>query len=158
MGIEYGADSRAASTWSTTSEFDDFLSAAIGEEMNGQLSVISMLGRLNIDPRKEAFQLANLPGSAATRRLASLIESLPGRTGSAGDAKTIAAQLVARLPRRAHPPPGQARVAGKLPISRLWIVILAAALVFWLVVELLSTSSPPRAPGPPPIESGTDKE
>jgi hypothetical protein len=83
-------------------EFDDFLFAPIGEERNGMLlSVISALARLDIDPWQEAANLAQLPGTTATRRLASLIASLPDRPSPNLDPGTIAARLIARLPRRA---------------------------------------------------------
>jgi len=83
-------------------EFDDFLFAPIGEERNGMLlSVVSALARLDIDPWQEAANLAQLPGTTATRRLASLIESLPDTPSANLDPGTIAARLIARLPRRA---------------------------------------------------------
>jgi hypothetical protein len=86
-GIGFGTNSRmrTGSGWASTSEFDDFLSASVGEERNGRLSVISMFGRLDIDPRQEAHKLANLPRTAAIHRLALLIESLPDRMASATD-------------------------------------------------------------------------
>ena len=40
-------------------EFDGFLFAPIGEDANGMLlSVISVLGRLNIDPWQEASEIS----------------------------------------------------------------------------------------------------
>jgi hypothetical protein len=79
-------------------EFDDFLFAPIGEERNGMLlSVISALARLDIDPWQEAANLAQLPGTTATRRLASLIAPLPDRPSPNLDPGTIAARLIARL-------------------------------------------------------------
>lgn len=83
-------------------EFEDFLFASIGEEKNGMLlSVISALARLDVDPWQEAANLAQLPGTTATRRLASLIASLPERPLANLDPGTVAARLIARLPRRA---------------------------------------------------------
>ena len=59
------------------SEFDDFLFAPIGEDRNGMLlSVLSALARLDIDPWQEVAELAGLPGTTATQRLASLIAEL----------------------------------------------------------------------------------
>jgi len=82
-------------------EFDDFLFAAIGEDRNGMpLSVVSALARLDVDPWQEAASLARLPETTATRRLASLIASLPDRPSAHLDPETIAARLIARLP---HP-------------------------------------------------------
>jgi hypothetical protein len=85
------------------SEFDDFLFAPIGEERNGMLlSVVSALARLDIDPWQETAQLAQLPAAAATQRLASFIAAIPDRPAHQ-DPRTIAAGLIALLPRRADP-------------------------------------------------------
>lgn len=92
------------SVWATSlgSEFDDFLFAPIAEESNGMLlSVISALARLGLDPWQEAIKLAGLPGETATKRLASLlIVALPGGPSAHLDSGTIAARLIALLPRR----------------------------------------------------------
>jgi len=82
-------------------EFDDFLFTPIGEERNGMaLSVLSALARLNIDPWQEAVNLAQLPRTTATRRLASLIATLPDRPWTHLDPEANAARLIACLPRR----------------------------------------------------------
>ena len=84
------------------SEFDDFLFAPIGEERNGMLlSVLSALARLDVDPWQEAAKLARLPGETAIQRLASLIAGLPDGPSMHLDPGTIAARLIALLPRRA---------------------------------------------------------
>ena len=60
------------------SEFDDFLFASIGDDGNGMLlSVLSALARLDVDPRQEAADLAQLPVATALERLTSLIAALP---------------------------------------------------------------------------------
>jgi hypothetical protein len=93
---------RCASLSPLGSEFDDFLFAPIGEERSGmRLSVISALARLDVDPWEEARKLAQLPGETATQRLASLIATIPGRPSTQPDPRTIAARLIALLPRRA---------------------------------------------------------
>jgi hypothetical protein len=82
------------------SEFNDFLFAPIGEDRNGMLvSVLSGLARSDVDPWQEAARLAELPGETATQRLASLIGALPDRVASYPESRTIAARLVALLPR-----------------------------------------------------------
>src|SRR5579872_265817 len=84
-------------------EFDHFLFAPIGEERNGMLlSVVSALARLDLDPWQETAQLAQLPGATATQRLTSLIAALPDRPAHE-DPQTVAAGLIALLPRRADP-------------------------------------------------------
>jgi hypothetical protein len=83
------------------SEFDDFLFAPIGEDRNGLLlSVLSALARRDLDPWQEAAELAGLPEAVATQRLASLIAALPDMPSVRHGPGTIAARLVALLPRR----------------------------------------------------------
>jgi hypothetical protein len=63
------------------------------------VSVLSGLARSDVDPWQEAARLAALPGETATQRLASLIGALPDRVASYPESRTIAARLVALLPR-----------------------------------------------------------
>jgi hypothetical protein len=80
-------------------EFDAFLFAPVGEEVNGvPLSVLSALARLGLDPWDEAGRLAHLTKEAATDQLARLIGSLNDRRWSTTEAWRIASGLVARLP------------------------------------------------------------
>ena len=65
------------------------------------LSALSALARLDLDPWQEAAKLAGLPGETAIQRLASLIAALPDRPSTHPDPGTIAARLVALLPRPA---------------------------------------------------------
>jgi len=82
-------------------EFDNFLFASIGEDRNGMmLSIISMLARLDVDPWQEAAELAQLPGDAATQRLALLIAALPDKPLMNLDARALATRLIALLPRK----------------------------------------------------------
>jgi hypothetical protein len=95
------AANRSSGTSVLASEFDDFLFARIGEERNGMLlSVVSALARLSVDPWQEAANLAQLPRATATRRLASLIATLPERPSTHLDPEANAARLIACLPRR----------------------------------------------------------
>lgn len=92
--------------WATSlgSEFDDFLFAPIRDDGNGMLlSVISALARLDLDPWQEATKLAGLPEETATQRLTSLIAALPEGLSSHLASRTIAARLIALLPRSAAP-------------------------------------------------------
>jgi hypothetical protein len=98
-----GGMTRPASVSFLGSEFDDFLFAPIGEDRNGmQLSVLSALVRLDIDPWQEAAKLARLPGGTGTQRLASLIAALPDGPFVHQDLGTTVARLIALLPRRAN--------------------------------------------------------
>ena len=64
------------------------------------LSVLSALARMNVDPRKEAAALAELPRKEAVHRLSCLIEALPVRPSAPEDPVTIAARLIKLLPHR----------------------------------------------------------
>ena len=83
-------------------EFDKFLYAPIREDRNGTpLSVLSALARLDVDPWQEAASLARMPRDAAAVRLTALIAALPDEPTRDIPAKTIAADLVALLPKTA---------------------------------------------------------
>jgi hypothetical protein len=85
-------------------EFDDFLYALIDEDSEGtQLSVLSALARLKVDPWEEAAALAGLPPETATQRLAALLASLPDEPPAQRDARAIATRLITLLPSRTDP-------------------------------------------------------
>ena len=106
---------RAGSVFSVGSEFDDFLLAAVGDDHTGmQLSVLSALARLDVDPWEEAAALARLPNDSATQKLASLIAALPAGPTARADSRTIAARLIPLLPH--HAPPG-APTPGRSPAT-----------------------------------------
>src|SRR5579872_2186471 len=91
----------AALTSLIGAEFDDFLYASIDDYGNGKLlSVLSALARLDVDPWQEAAKLARMPREAAAQRLAALIATLPDESSTHRPVGTIAARLVALLPRR----------------------------------------------------------
>src|SRR6266567_8454160 len=80
-------------------EFDAFLFASVGEEVDGvPLSVLSVLSRLGLDPRDEAARLAQLTREAAADQLARTIAGLYAQRWSASEAWRIASGLVQRLP------------------------------------------------------------
>ena len=58
-------------------EFDSFLFASVGEEVDGvPLSVLSALSRLDLDPRDEAARLSHLTKETAADQLARMIAGL----------------------------------------------------------------------------------
>ena len=82
------------------SEFNAFLFAPIGEGRNGMLlSVLSVLARQNLDPWREAADLASLPHENAIRRLSSIIAAIPDEPSASQDASSSATRLIALLPR-----------------------------------------------------------
>ncbi len=86
------------------SEFNEFLFAFVGEERSGQqLTVLSALARLGLDPWGEAARLSELPKETATNALAAAIGALPGANWKVSDRQSIAVRLVNCLPRRSSP-------------------------------------------------------
>jgi len=83
-------------------DLDNFLFAAVGAEQNGiELSMVSALTRLGLDPWEEAGRLSSLGKREAVEQLARLIAGLPGIPRPLPEAREIAAGLVDRLPRYA---------------------------------------------------------
>jgi hypothetical protein len=142
-------------------EFDEFLGASIGEDRNGTgLSVLSAFARLNVDPWEEATSLSRMPRKAAIVRLNALIDALPSGTAIDIPPKTIAADLVALLPRNeklnVSSPDNVFAAVGSRQTQIL--MALSAFLIMVLIVFLLSA---PLSPGPgnganPPPPRGDD--
>jgi hypothetical protein len=164
----------SASVSALGSEFDDFLYAPIGEDRNEMpLSVLTALARLDIDPWREAAELARLPRDTATQRLASLIAALPDWPSLHLDPGAIAARLIALLPRvtRSNIPSHETLLSGDAVtnygavISMLFIYMII--MIFMMGTEWVAASRQPptqdnaQAPAPtvvspplPPPNSG----
>jgi hypothetical protein len=79
------------SAFGLTAKYNDFLFAPIGEQANGmQLSVLSALTRMNVDPWEEAARLATMPPGEAEWTLVATLSKVPGRTWSLSDTEGIA--------------------------------------------------------------------
>jgi hypothetical protein len=116
------------------SEFDDFLYAPVDEGHGGAfLSVLSALARLDVDPWQEAASLARMSRENATQRLASLIGALPGGLLAHLDSRTIAARLIALLPRAPSftaVARGASPQAGAVTNSRAIVYVVIINLIF----------------------------
>ncbi len=75
-----------------------------------QLSVLSALARLGLDPWQEAANLALQPGTSATKRLTCVLAELPDEPSIHRDHASIAARLVALLPSQARSKGGRAGI------------------------------------------------
>jgi len=130
-------------------EFDDFLFASIGNDQNGPLlSVVSALARLDVDPWKEAVDLARMPKEQAKERLTSLIASLPEGATASLSPKVVAANLIALLPRAAGvnaPAPAARFPVAPTRHSRLLIGFGVLALLLFAYFALTARAS--NAPG-----------
>lgn len=120
------------------SEFNEFLFAFVGEERSGQqLTVLSALARLGLDPWGEAARLSELPKEAATQALEAEIAALPEGDWKVSDSRSIAVRLVNSLPRRGKPsaesPQGRSTGDQKPKMgTREWligVVLVAAVLI-----------------------------
>jgi hypothetical protein len=138
------------------SEFDRFLFAPIGEEKIGMLlSVLSALARLDLDPWREAAELARMPKHTAKQRLTSLIEALPDSLSTRPEPETISTRLFALLPRGASSSIASSKtlpVAGAKLNIRGAIYVLAVYLLFaaqMMAAQLFASSLHPS----PKIES-----
>ncbi len=79
--------------------FSDFLAEPIGLQENGmQLSLLSALTRLGLDPWEEAARLARMPMPAAAEELAAAIRRLPAGDWKPSDTARIAIRLIGKLP------------------------------------------------------------
>ena len=131
---------------SLTREYDDFLLASIGDDHNGmQLSVLSALARLDLDPWDVAAALAVLPADAAARKLAAMIAALPAAPSARADAATIAARLIPLLPHRvgadvaSRPTVSGVETVSRAPILT-YLVLYAVFMLFTLVYQWLVAS------------------
>jgi hypothetical protein len=80
-------------------EFDSFLYASVGEEVDGvPVSVLSALSRLGLDPRDEAARLSHLTKETAADQLARMIAGLSDGRWTLSEARGIAGRLIERLP------------------------------------------------------------
>jgi hypothetical protein len=143
-------------------EFDDFLYASIDGDKNGKpLSVLSALAGLDIDPWGEAANLARLPKETATQRLAALIAELPDGPSAHRPAETIAARLIALLPRGGAssfvPPHQTSPGAGSMTYPRPIAYAIFLILMLSVFCSLLSRGSPTPindAHPPAPVAAG----
>jgi len=141
---------RSVSVVVRKSELDNFLFATIGDDRNDvPLSVLSALARLDVDPWLEAAELARLPRETATQRLASSIAALPDRQSAYLEHGTIAARLIALLPRQASPKIpslGTLLDAGHETKFRAGMFLFAVLMAFMLAAQWIVVGRQPLAP------------
>jgi hypothetical protein len=93
--------SNRPSVSSLSSRYDHFLFAPICGEANGmQLSVLSALARMDVDPWEEATRLAAMPKASAERTLASILDRVLPESRNPPQTEVIATRLVQLLPQR----------------------------------------------------------
>lgn len=106
------------------SEFNNFLFASVGEGRNGvELTVLTMLARLELDPWLEAARLAKLSKEAATEALAVKIADISRSEMALSDPRLIAIRLIDLLPSSravSNSLPATMGVKNQQPISYGW--------------------------------------
>jgi len=117
--------------------FSAFLAEPIGQETNGmQLSLLSALTRLGVDPWEEASRLAQMPQVAAAKALVAMLTRLPAGDWSQGDCVVFADRLVLKLPSRSsvrnvEGGDGQARIPQRLVWPALMGLLLVVLWIAW---------------------------
>jgi len=127
-------------------EFGPFLYASVGEEGNGMmLSVLSTLARRDLDPWREAAELATLPVDVAADRLASSISGLPG-TARLLNVGGTAQRLILLLPKRASStaPRCATTVDDALGLTKSSLIIWMVTMGLILGVQAIAASSQPH--------------
>ena len=111
-------------------ELNPFLFASIGSESGGtQMSVLSALLKINVDPWREAAELAKLPQQAAADRLSGLIAKL-GEPAISAAAGANSLRLVALLPKVGAPQARRRSVLGvDWPVALCLIMLTAIVAV-----------------------------
>ncbi len=81
--------------------FDGFLSAGVGEDRRGaEVTFLSMLARLGVDPWIEASELAVMSEVPASKRLDALIAQFKDVPALFSDRGNVTLELLALLPRK----------------------------------------------------------
>ena len=132
------------SVYSFTSRYDHFLFAPICEEANGmQLSVLSALARMDVDPWEEATRLAAMPKAIAERTLVSILNRVLGKSWNPSETEVVAARLVQLLPQRGEgvtiPPAASAKIGTQ---QTYWLVWLGVALAISLLSPRHQATTP----------------
>jgi hypothetical protein len=131
-------------------EFNSFLFASIGQDRNGmEVSVLSGLAQSDLDPWQEAAKLAELPVKTAIERLASLIETLPGRAWAYPEAQVVATRLIGLLPHSITENPASSQTphtfGGMMNSRPWWIYVMLMSFVLGSQFILAGRQLPPAA-------------
>lgn len=108
-----------------SSRYDDFLFAVICEDSNGtQLSVISALTRMGVDPWEEAARLETMAGTLAQKRLVSVLGDVSGQSWSVAQREAVASRLAGLLP-------SSKADANSMAASEISVRLLFCVVVWW---------------------------
>lgn len=127
-------------------EFERFLYASVGHDRKGgAVAVLSAFARLQLDPWKEAEDLAASRHETAVARLALLLSRLRDVPGLGRDPGSVARELTGLLPPRPSlTARGQTAAAKRPAISSamVWAIVAAVFLVIQFTFSGSSGSGP----------------
>jgi hypothetical protein len=142
-------------------EYNDFLHAPIGDDSGGNpVTLLSALGRLDLDAWEEAAALARLPLESATHLLAAHLAQLPNGPDPV-ESVTIATRLVTLLHRKpaprnpspgAPPPPAAEATQSRRIKPAIYYIIALIFLIAWQWVAAIQT---PQFPADSSISPAT---
>jgi hypothetical protein len=133
-------------------QFNGFLRSALWLDRDDTpLSLLSALARLDVDPWEEAAQLAALPTSTASAKLAAMLANLPGGPPARRDLDAICVRSVSLLASPAAPQTATAAPTGALSGALLFFVLSACMVAFTLMAP--HGTSAGAAPGGPPAHA-----
>ena len=124
--------------FSLGTEFNDFLYERIGAgPWDTQVSVVSALARMDLDPWAEAKRLSQLPDESATLSVSSMLSRLPEAGMAIGGHQQTARRLVQLLPKKFAGNQPDAAPARE-PRSRTlpWLILAGIICVFPLMVAV----------------------
>ena len=114
-------------------QYQAFLYAPVGKDQHGSnVTVLSMLARLGVDPWGEASELASLPDGPAQQRLEALMARFADVSSPVPDWSGTVMKLLAFLPRQAK----TARSSSGSTSARL-VVPSQGAQFYWIVTAAL---------------------
>jgi len=113
--------------------FERFLRATVGEDVNGiNVSVISMLARLEVDPWTEASDLAAMPDGPARKRLNTLMNRFKDVPTRGRDQGKIISALLDLLPKKkVTASPNTPDVVARLPALAMGVPF------YWYIIAIL---------------------
>ena len=120
-------------------DFEQFLYAFVGADREGfEVTVLSTLARLGLDPWKEAAELADLSEEAAGARLGVLLAKFRDVPALTAGNEGITRKLIALLPTRATRPVRSEADSSQSKVRMSSVVsIVAIAVVLMMLARLL---------------------
>lgn len=129
------------------SEFDDFLFAVICEESGGaELSVLSALARIDVDPWDEAARIATLDAAGARDAVTVMIDRAMDR-GTPAQKAVIVERLIRLLPGQyaATRPTPYVAVSRAVKAPDLGMQVLIFLVGWWSFVMVVAAFAPQKA-------------